>query len=77
MSRKTAGCPAQPSQIEADEIEQSSERLRADYDAAMAQLDDIAQRLAKIQRQLDAIQPPGWGWLVERRNGKGRGGREV
>ena len=74
MSRKTAGCPAQPSQIEADEFQQLSERLREDYAAAMAQLADIAQRLEEIQRRLDAVQPPGWGWLVERRNGNGRGG---
>ena len=60
MSRKTPVRSAQPSQIEADEFEQLSERLRADYDAAMARLDDIAQRLAEIQRHLDAIQPPVW-----------------
>ena len=74
MSRKTAVRSAQSNQTTVDEFEQLSERLREDYAAAMAQLADIAQRLEEIQRRLDAVQPPGWGWLVEWRNGKGRGG---
>ena len=44
-------------------------------DEIQIKLDEIAAQLDVLRVEVDRLakrQPPGWGWLVERRNGSGK-----